>query len=84
MSTERALQAENQRLRRDNSRIRGELDEARAKIYELTARLPKQVESTKPAEVKKQFNPWAPTGDPVFDALRKYDGQPRRRSWLNE
>jgi hypothetical protein len=86
MSTERALQAENLRLKRDNARIRSELDEAKAKITELEARLPKQPEASKdkPAVEKKPFNPWAPTGDPVFDALRKYDGESRRRSWLNE
>jgi hypothetical protein len=71
-------------LKRENDRLRREIAELKAKIAELT---PKQPEASKAPEVaieaKKPFDPWAPTGDPVFDALRSYDGMPkrRRRSW---
>jgi hypothetical protein len=70
-------------LKRENDRLRREISELKAKIAAL---VPKQPEASKesPAPEKKPFDPWAPTGDAVFDALRSRGGQPKRRSWLNE
>jgi hypothetical protein len=72
--------------KKQHDRLRREISELKAKIAELA---PKQPEASKTtpevaAEAKKPFDPWAPTGDVVFDALRSRAGQPRRRSWLND
>jgi hypothetical protein len=79
MSNERSLNQELLRIKRENDRLR-------ARITELESLIPKQPEASKesPAPAKKAFDPWAPTGDAVFDALRSRAGQPKRRSWLNE
>ena len=81
MTNDRSLNQELLRIKRENDRLR-------ARITELESLIPKQPEASKESpevstEAKKPFDPWAPTGDVVFDALRRYDGMPRRRrrSW---
>ena len=75
-------------LKRDNDRLRKEITILQQRITELEALVPQQPEASKVApevatEAKKPFDPWAPTGDDVFDALRRYDGMSKRRrkSW---
>ena len=78
-------------FKREKDRLGREITELKQRIVELEAPKAEQPHPMSPSSgrattrsggVKKPFDPWAPTGDAVFDALRSRAGQPKRRSWL--
>jgi hypothetical protein len=82
--SERSLQADNARLRREVAELKGELADERRKnkpAQEEYKVVPTVV--TAPPE-KKPFDPYG-FSDPVTAALSNIPRlKPRRRSWLNE
>lgn len=62
-----------------------ELADLRGKKYKSQDTTATAVPPAVVAEPENPYDPWAPTGDVIFDSLRSYTGQPKKRkSWLND